>query len=135
MASKRIELDAFDLPPPKPRPVVAEEKAVAYERQEPAPVAPPPTPEPIADELAEEPEPSRSARPAAANFAPKKTPKKEPSKRRRPDHFDGARVNVYLPIELEERLRELAFREKRSISHAVTEAVELLLAKKNRGQK
>lgn len=65
----------------------------------------------------------------AATFAEsEKAPNAKQASRRRRDGIDGARVNVYVPRDVEEKLRERAFRERRSVSDAVTEAIELWLA-------
>lgn len=91
--------DAFDLPPPKPRTPVPEEKAAGFVTPTPA-----------------------DARPAA------RKPKRGSGKLRR-ETFDGERINAYFPRDLVERLRERAFRERRSVSDALTEALSQWLAR------
>ena len=83
MASKRDLSDAFDLPPPKPRTEVPEERALRFVE----------------------------------------TPKRKPSASKLRREGPGERVNAYLPPELVEALRTAAFRERRSVSDVLTEAV------------
>lgn len=58
---------------------------------------------------------------AARFVAPEAPRERKPSKLRRDG--PGERVNAYLPPELVEELRAAAFRERRSLSDVLTEAV------------
>lgn len=124
MGNKKVNLgDAFALPPAKPRTPVADEQASSFVEAKPL-------------ALATEVGPLQSRQLAAIVSAAEVGLRKRPAKasKLRRDDIDGARVNVYVPKDIEERLRERAFRERRSISDAVTEALEQWLGKSTKVQ-
>jgi hypothetical protein len=82
---------------------------------------PPKARTPIPDESAE-----RFVEPAATPQPQPKKVKKSKLRREGP----GERVNAYLPPELAEGLREIAFRERRSVSDALSEAVRQWIGRK-----
>lgn len=85
----------------------------------------------LADAFALPPPKKRPAIPESqvrAFVEPKRGPARPSSARTRRDGGDFERFNAYVPVELMTRVRERAFRERRSVSDVLTEALERWVA-------